>query len=400
MSNNRHFPSWLDAYVEHTDYLEAPKIMHFWAGVWAIAGALRRKVWIDQLAYKWFPNFYIIFVAPPGLASKTTTAGVAKTALATILDTHFGPDVATSQSLTLSFANACEAFEYKDSYFPMSAISILSGEFGNLMDFEDPKLVNLFISLWDGVDSFRKETKTSGNDTIEGAWINMLACTTPDWIARNMHGGIVGGGFSARCIFIFVDTKEKFRAYPRNFIKQAHNEVQKKLEEDLQHISTLCGEYFLTPEAEAWGIKWYEEHWKKITTTHNEDWWAVYLGRKQTHLHKLAMVFAASQRNELIITKDDLILSELMLQETEKNYHKVFRHVNKNKDAVEADKLLSYIKTMGDISSVEAFKMLHHAFPQARDLEGVLVGLQKAGWIAFEQRGSDLYIRYIGEQNG
>ena len=58
---------WLSAFLDYTQFGEAPKHMYFWAGVSAIAGALRRKVWIDQAYFRWYPNFYICLVAPPGI---------------------------------------------------------------------------------------------------------------------------------------------------------------------------------------------------------------------------------------------------------------------------------------------------------------------------------------------
>jgi hypothetical protein len=63
----RKLKDWLSAYVDYASYSEAPKRMHFWCGVAAIAGALRRRTWIDMSYFRWYPNFYIIIVAPPGI---------------------------------------------------------------------------------------------------------------------------------------------------------------------------------------------------------------------------------------------------------------------------------------------------------------------------------------------
>ena len=63
---------WLKTYVAHMRFNEAPSSFHFWVGVGTIAGALRRKVWTDHLTYQYTPNFYIILVAPPGVATKST----------------------------------------------------------------------------------------------------------------------------------------------------------------------------------------------------------------------------------------------------------------------------------------------------------------------------------------
>ena len=46
--------------------------------------------------------------------------------------------------------------------------------------------------------------------------------------------------------------------------------------------------------------------------------------RKQTHIHKLAMVIAASQRDELILTAEDISLANTMVTDLEKDMPKVF----------------------------------------------------------------------------
>ena len=56
----RQYDNWIRAYLEYTKYLEAPDSFHFWAGVSAIAGALRGKVFFDMGYFKWKPNFFII----------------------------------------------------------------------------------------------------------------------------------------------------------------------------------------------------------------------------------------------------------------------------------------------------------------------------------------------------
>ena len=130
----RNFPNWLSAFLEYASHTEAPKIMHTWAGVSAIAGALRRKVWIDQYYYRWTPNFFVILVAPPGVVSKSTTADVAMSLLRDVPGIKFGPDVVTWQSLVTSFAAACESFEYDGDWHPMSAMTLVSSELGNLIN--------------------------------------------------------------------------------------------------------------------------------------------------------------------------------------------------------------------------------------------------------------------------
>ena len=47
----RKLDDWIRAYIRYTQGTEAPRIMHFFAAVTVIGGALRRKVWIDHILY-------------------------------------------------------------------------------------------------------------------------------------------------------------------------------------------------------------------------------------------------------------------------------------------------------------------------------------------------------------
>ena len=70
----RNFPNWLTAYATYTADSESPREFHLWTGIWTLAGALRRRVWIDMRKFQWTPNFYIVLVGPPGIVNKSTTS--------------------------------------------------------------------------------------------------------------------------------------------------------------------------------------------------------------------------------------------------------------------------------------------------------------------------------------
>jgi hypothetical protein len=107
----RNHADWLKAFVDYASYGEAPKRMYFWTGVSTLAGALRRRVWIDQFYFQWYCNMYVILVAPPGVVSKTTTADVGMNLLRQVPGIGFGPSVVTWQALVQGFAQAAETFE-------------------------------------------------------------------------------------------------------------------------------------------------------------------------------------------------------------------------------------------------------------------------------------------------
>lgn len=390
---------WLNTFVNYAAVTEAPRRMHFWSGVSAIAGALRRKVWIDMVRFKWYPSFYIIFVAPPGVVSKTTTADISMSLLREVPGINFGPDIVTWPALVVAFANATEAFQMDGDFYPMSAITLVAGELGNLIDPQDRDMINLYITLWDGVKKLDKSTKTSGCDAVEAPWINILGCTTPHWIADNMPAATVGGGFTSRCIFVYADKKREFVPYVDEVIVATDDVTRRNLINDLEHISTsLTGAFTITEEARVWGRAWYEEFWGTIVGTMDSDLMEGYAARKQTHLHKVAMIFSVSRSDDKIITKEDLQLSNTMLTELEPDMVRVFSRIGRSEESIHVERFISYIKKKKEVSYANAYQHIHSYFTDFRGFEGIVMGCVRAGFISMSQKGLEFWLMYIGKE--
>lgn len=390
----RNYPDWLSAFMEYSSYGEAPRHMYFWSGVSALAGALRRKVWIDQAYFRWYANMYIILVAPPGIVSKSTTAGIAMNLLKQVPGVHFGPDVVTWPALLSAFAEKTEAFEHDGLMNMMSALTLESSEFGNLLNPQDKQMVDLLVALWDGKPGvFEKKTKHSGNDSVENPWINLIACTTPSWIAGNFPEYMIGGGFTSRCIFVYAENKQKFVAYPGLEVPRNLAEQEKKLVEDLSHIATtMAGEYKLTPKAVQWGREWYEQHYKVKSLTLDDDRFGGYIARKQTHIHKLAMILAASCSDELVITEEHLIVAEQMTTDLEPDMQFVFSKIGKSENALYAERLVWFVHQHGQVDYQKAYRYVHSHFPSMRDFDDILAGAIKAGYLRLEHHGHSIVL--------
>lgn len=395
MAYKRNFPDWLKAFCDYAGYGEAPRKMYFWTGAATVAGALRRRVWIDQRYFQWYCNLYVILVAPPGIVSKTTTADTGMKLLRRVPGIHFGPSVITWQALVTEFAAGAEGFDYQGEIHPMSALTISSGEFGNLVSPRDTEMVDMLVNLWDG-KPFRKVTKSSGNDEVVNPWINLIACTTPDWIAGNFPEYMIGGGFTSRCVFVYCDAKDKYVAYPGSQVPKDMKEVEDALVEDLVNISEICGEYVLTPEAIEWGTAWYEKHYKHDAKNIDSTRFGGYIARKQTHIHKLAMILAAATRDDLVILPEDLATADAMVTDLEAEMYKVFSKIGSTGEALHAQRLLEYIKKQQKIPYEGAIRFLQAHFPGVREIENTIAALIKGGMISLEQAaGGKLYLVWV-----
>lgn len=382
-------------YCVHT---EAPNKFHFWTAVSTIAGALRRRVWIDQSHFQWTPNFYIVFVAPPGIVSKSTTLSIGMNLLRKVPGIFFGPDAVTWQALTQSLAESTESVLGPDGcFFPMSCVTIASSEFGTFLNPKDREMVDVLVSLWDGQKSvWEKSTKTQGSDKIENPWINMAACTTPAWIAGNFPEYMIGGGFTSRCVFVYAETKRRYVAYPgRNAPRAEMSELRDLLIEDLTGISKMFGEYIMTDEAMDFGEEWYPRNFQEIPNDLNNDKFHSYFARKQGHVHKLAMILAAAESDELIITQRNLDEAIQIVTSLEAEMAKVFSNIGMEGDARKAAELVSVVKAYPSISDRDLFKILFKSMSY-QEYQACKTAAIAAGLIGAELRDGEWYLFYKG----
>jgi len=394
----RKLANWLTDFCSFASYGEAPPSMYFWVGACAIAGALRRQVWIDQKYFKWIPNLYVIIVAPPGIVSKSTTSSIGMSLLREVPGIHFGPDVVTWQALAKSMGESLESFEIDGVFYPMCAITIESSEFGTFLNPHDREMVDLLVSLWDGKDGvFKKVTKTSGNDDIANPFINFIACTTPAWIEGNFPEYMIGGGFTSRCVFVYAEEKFKYVAYPHLAVPRDFAQQRATLIHDLEIIAQLRGEFKLTPGAVAWGTRWYEAHYQNRPAHLDNDRFGGYIARKQTHIHKLSMILSAAERSDLTITEAELEQANVIVSSLEENMSRVFDRIGKTDDTKRASDLVQFCKLVGPagLTHRELYAKCYRTMSY-NDFELALKGSIVAGYVKQEQVGDQLGVRYTG----
>ena len=159
--------------------------------------------------------------------------------------------------------------------------------------------------------------------------------------------------------------------------------------EDLCQIAELKGEYFLTPTAKEWGKEWYEHHWKHRPEHMISDRYGGYIATKQTHIHKLAMVLAAAQRDDLEITKDDLFLANEIMTELETSMQIVFQSIGVGDISRMVMEILAYVRAYKQIPSRTLWR---HMMPimSPKEFNDASDAAVKAGYLAIRRIGTEL----------
>lgn len=332
--SERNFNNFLQGYIEYTSHLEAPTEFHLWAGIATIAGALRGKCWIDMGFFKWKPNCFIIFVAPPGVAAKSTTLDQGMNLLKQVDGINFAPASATWQALCSNFAEVQETFNVNGKDIQMSNLTIAASELGTFLDMQNREMIDMLVDMWDGKDSpWVRRTKGGGEEVVQAPWVNLAACTTPSWVMENMPQYAIGGGFTSRCIFLYADKKEKAVAYPHSHIPKHHTITKTKLVEDLKRIASIKGAFTIEQAALDFGTRWYEEHTLNTPRHLRDARLQGYAARKQSHIHKIAMCLSAAERDDRVITLQHFQAALSLLGIIEQNMMKVFDSISDDHDA-------------------------------------------------------------------
>jgi len=399
--STRHYPNWLSGYADYTEHSESPDLFHFWTGVFTIAGALRRQVWIDQRFFQWTPNFYIVLVGPAGIAAKSTSLRLGTALLKRVEGIKFGPRSMTWQALTHALEEAHVLVPTSEGEFlPMSCITCSVNELGTFLRPEDKVMTDVLVDLWDGqLEAWERRTVyQEGQVTIQNPWINVMGCTTPTWMRDNIPEAMIGGGLISRIVFVYGDEKRELVPYPSELSNQKEFiEKGNRLVEDLIRISELKGEYLLTSKAKQWGAAWYKEHWKKRPENMVSERYGGYIARKQTHIHKLAIVLAAAQRDTLEITEGDLAIANEMMVGLESSMHVVFQSIGLGDISRHVMEILAYVRAYEKINKQALWR---HMMPimSPKEFDEASGAAVTAGYLAIRGTGAGIMYCAVTEK--
>lgn len=402
-TGQRNFNDWLAAFVDFASVGEAPLEVLYWVGVSTIAGALRRRVWVDQETFAWVPNFYIVVVAPPAIISKSTTANIGFNLLGQVEGIHFGPDITSWQALIQEMGGIGEEFEHAGGHYKMHAITCAIDEFGTFLDPANREQVDSLIRLWDGKlgdRAFRKVTKTQGSDTLDNPWINMFACTTPSWLNTNFPESFIGGGLLSRIVFLSADRKRQrvpligkaMRERARD--RPEYKFMGLKLAADLRAIAALSGPMVLTPAAEKYAEDHYHAHWDKYEGSHEATG---FQGRKQTHMFKLAMVVSVSRGEFPVLDVHHLEEAEAQLAIVEPGVRSVLQIIGAKGITKASQELLDHLRAAGG-KALRREMFGKHFFRRLsnREFDEAVAGAISAGKLRSDQENAGVMLTVVG----
>lgn len=326
-------PSFMDVYLEYTRFQESPLRFHSWACLYTIASVIRRNVYIDKFYYRLYPNLYIALIGPSAAVKKTTAADIAAELITTFPTISFIKGKVTAWEFFRELGNASKSTGE-------APVSIYSGEAKSLFsDLGKIELVTMLTDLYGCPSNFTYRTVKHGTINIKNICINLLICSTPEWLVTGTTTDEIAGGWTGRFVYIFEETCDRSVAFPEDFVTPELRQLKQDLVDDLQDIAQASGEFVITPQAKAEYLIWYNNRkaeWK-------DERLMGYYGRKSDLVWKLAMLLSLSRDNSLVIDENVLTYSWDMLKDIEANMGRALSHVVDDPALRYKDAVISYI---------------------------------------------------------
>lgn len=344
---------FIDEFMEYTKDFETPSSFNIWTAISTIASVLQRRTWVSfkQFGVEFFPALYIVLTAPPGVCRKGTIIRVSEALLRGVdregKGVHLLANHLTMEQMLRSMAENATKTELEGEERPYihASSTCIAEELSTLLGFKNVPMLVTLTALWNCDPLYRYHTKHQGKDTLENVALNILAGTTPDWIASSLPQEALGGGFTSRIVFVCESGTDKVSALTDEGIPELDVKLGEALRADLEHIfHKIKGEFGWSETAGKWYSHWYKE-FRGSDPSIGDHRFQHYFARKPTMLWKVAMCISISESDEMVIEDHHLLASEAILTALEPKMPIAFGGLGRSELAHTQNRILQYIRT-------------------------------------------------------
>lgn len=376
--------NWVERFVDYTDNLPSPLIFRKWSALSAIAGVMEQKIWLETSRKPLFATLYVILVAPPGVGKSMVTS-IVQDMWHEIPDQHMASTSVTKASLIDDLREA-ERVIIRPTETPSTktfhSIKILSNELGVLIPAYDSDFMSVLTDIFDGaLYSERRRTKDL-NFSLARPQINLLAGTTPSYLAGMLPEGAWDQGFLSRTMLVYSGVKTLVPLFGKNSSnKKGYNELLS----DLKKIARAYGRISFNSEAEHAFTEWQMAGGPPVPDhpkLHN------YLNRRAIHLAKLCMVYCMADLGDKIVTLDHYQQALATLIEMEHFIPDIFKAMSSGGDAKVIEEtwyftFKLYAANKKPIAEHKIINFLQQRVP-AHSISHILTVMEKAGLLKAE----------------
>ena len=331
--------SFLGDYRTFAKGSEAHPTYHTFAALVALSSVVSRRVWLEMGYFKVYPNLYTVLVGPAG-NRKTSAMTIARNLIREVGNIPFSAECVTKEKLILDMAEGEVAVDAMPPQFAaqkiMTPMTIMVTELSEFLGAGSIGMINFLTTIYDQ-DVYEHRTKNKGEVTINGPYLNLLACTTPDWITTYLRSDVISGGFSRRAIFVLETGKSGRIPFPEVTLEA--KSAWASAVAYARRLQKVCGPFTWDAKARTFFADWYTN--LKMPT---EETVVGYFETKHMQLLKIAMLIALSESTDLVLRIEHLEFGLDLLKLAEENLTRVFEGIGRNELNGAASKVMDLLQ--------------------------------------------------------
>lgn len=384
-------PNFLEGFLQLHQGTEVPDSFALWCGVASVSAAMGRNSWLKAGPFTVYPNLFIVLVAGSGKCRKSTAINAAEDILRLMSP---GPNLIAQKLSPEALIQAVRRVETKDMTRLLAEEStgfVVADELATFLNKKtyEAGLASLLISLYDCKTNFTYRTISRGVEEINNACLGMLAGSTVDWIRSGVPEEAVGGGLTSRILFIYVDTPAPPVPFPA--WTEEHARLKDRLVRQLQAISTIKGDFTLSPGA----LSLYTSEYANFRERTGVKFWndktlEGYASRRHMQQLKLAMVLSACESTDRIIKDKHVAAATQMLQDNERFLQLVLSLITSSSHGTEVSTVLNYIRRHRRATRTELIRAFSTRL-NARTLNEIIDTLVQSEQIVLAATASGTY---------
>lgn len=375
MAEKRKLDNWIEAYREFTAGTESPAVFHLWVALSTISSAAQRKISLDMGYFDVHSNMYIILTSPPGRSRKSTALRIGKSMLRGLKDYGQEINFSTQASSAAALIKQLSSISNKEH----QSLTAFSSELGSLLGTKNPEITDFLTDIYDCDPDWDKQTISRDLEKIQFPWLNLVAATTPQWLGDNLSKTAVEGGFVARSVFVYEDTR-LLVAWPE--LTKAQIDLKKLLIHDLAVISMNKGRMKITPEAKEFYKQWYED--PKRLGQNEDSRVASFFEREHIHVLKVAMALSLAAKDKLELQTEEIRAAIDLVNMIKPGLHKAFSAVGRNIHSTVIEQLRMKILEKGRIPYKKLLAVFINDVASREDFDKLLASLVDMGDIKWD----------------
>lgn len=319
---------------------ETPENYNAWSALSALGSIVGAKIWMMNGKFTVYPNLYVILLGPPGNA-KTTAMKRARRVIDHFKDAiPMSADCQTKESICKDLAALTQTFQIGDVLKSWTPYSMFITELSHLLGANSMHMIDFLTTIYDiAPDNYKAKTKHQGTDEIACPCINLLACTTPEWVTLYLKQDIISGGFTRRAILVNEEWTTK--RIPRPMATAEQDRAYAKLIVEAEALHLLKGQMVWHPDAERAYDHWYTT--LEIPT--DLDTRSFHRCKHNQILKIGILVAAAAHPTDLTFYREDFLTAVELVRTIEGRLSQVFRSMGRNELKTVMDKALQLLNS-------------------------------------------------------